>query len=1322
MINKDNLKALLLNLHFQQHGNQFSKQFNNTHLAVDFDKNELIYPEDQGLKIHERQTCNFSASENFVVFECVHRLLEKGYKPEHIELEPKWKVGHGASGGRADILVTDNDNNALLIIECKTAGKELDRAWDKTRLDGGQLFSYVQQQRSVKFICLYASDFKDEKLNFNHYIITVVDIQNEIEKDINKEIKRLFYKDTQDVKQLYQVWRETYHLDYQQSGLFEADVQAYNIGKQKLTLKDLKVITKSEMKGKYNEFAEILRTYAASGKEGAFDKLINLFLCKIVDEKQSHVTGKELDFYWKGEYFDDYFSLIDRLQKLYKEGMEQYLGEKITYIDNQKIIAGFCYFKQDKNATQDYILSLFKEQKYFTNSDFGFIDVHNDKLFYQNAAILLDIVRMWQHYQLSSEQQHQFLGDMFEFFLDKGFKQSEGQFFTPIPICKFILQSLPLEQLINANPKPPRVIDYACGSGHFLTEYASQIKPFIQSDDELKKYYQAIFGVEKEYRLSKVAKISAFMYGQDDINVIYCDALNTIQQEISGKIVLAEEETFDILVANPPFAVDGFLTTLPQDKRGDYTLFNKDMDIKTQNNIQCFFIERAAQLLAPNGIAAIVVPSSVLSNSDATHIGSREILLKYFDIVALVELGSGTFGKTGTTTVVLFLRRKHKRPTEADQYFNRVNDWFDNWQEEFTSGGGAYNDIHFVEHYCEHICVDFAHYHSLLNGEPSAELLAAELFVDYRNEFDKTVIARNLMAKYEKQLSLLAKTLTNEIVKQQKAEEKKLTAQEIQDKVCLILPEEKEKLLAVQTAELNAKFLVYLQTIEKEKLYYFILAFTNPQKVLVIKSPSDNKELKAFLGYGWSDRKGAEGIQLITDSAGNHLTPLYDVTNRNNPEKISFLIAQNFLGNALDLNLQGLEDLAGLVTTARLVDILDFSRKDFNKVISLTAKKSLIVETKWDLVKLGDVADIQSGGTPSSEIAEYWDGDICWATLVDTKNKYLTNTQRKITETGLKNSSAKLLPINTVIFSSRATIGDVTIAKIETATNQGYKNFICNEKIGHEYLYYILKYYANEIASLASGMTFKEISKTVISNFKIPLPPTAIQQQIVIECESVDKEVQTTEQSIKMIQGEIEETVKNTFISTNYQLHKLDSLMIIARGASPRPIQDYLTNDKNGVNWIKIGDVKQGVKYITQTEEKITPEGAEKSRFVKKGDFILSNSMSAGRPYILKISGCIHDGWLLLSEINESLDKDYFYYILAYYDAVKQQLTDNALGGTVKNLNIDRVKTIKIPVPDIEIQKTLVAEIEQLENKIAASQKIINEAASKKQAVLNRYL
>lgn len=157
MITKDSLLDVLAELKFHKHGNVWEKNIGHARLAVDFAKGELLYPEVEGLKVNERQTCNFSANENFVVFECVHRLLEKGYRPEHIELEPKWKLGHGASGGRADILIKDNAGKALLIIECKISGKEFDRAWNATRRDGDQLFSYAQQISETQFLCLYAA-------------------------------------------------------------------------------------------------------------------------------------------------------------------------------------------------------------------------------------------------------------------------------------------------------------------------------------------------------------------------------------------------------------------------------------------------------------------------------------------------------------------------------------------------------------------------------------------------------------------------------------------------------------------------------------------------------------------------------------------------------------------------------------------------------------------------------------------------------------------------------------------------------------------------------------------------------------------------------------------------------------------------------------------------------------------------------------------------------------------------------------------------------------------------------------------------------------
>ena len=141
MLSKVNFRELLSQLEFENEKEVFYKEFaHDVYLKVDFDKQKLIYPEDKGFIVNELQTCNFSANENFVVFECVHKLLSQGYNPAHIELEPKWKVGHGASGGRADILIKDNNNKSYLIIECKTAGSEFDKAWNATQTRPTQLF------------------------------------------------------------------------------------------------------------------------------------------------------------------------------------------------------------------------------------------------------------------------------------------------------------------------------------------------------------------------------------------------------------------------------------------------------------------------------------------------------------------------------------------------------------------------------------------------------------------------------------------------------------------------------------------------------------------------------------------------------------------------------------------------------------------------------------------------------------------------------------------------------------------------------------------------------------------------------------------------------------------------------------------------------------------------------------------------------------------------------------------------------------------------------------------------------------------------------
>lgn len=1264
MLTVNNFKELLLQLNFiEQAQNLFHKVFDNgDYLKVDFEQQRLIYPENKGLTINERQTCNFAANENFVVFECVHKLLSQGYKASHIELEPKWKVGHGASGGRADVLIKDNDGKSYLIVECKTAGDEFNKAWNATGNRPTQIFSYAQQERSTKFIALYASDFIDNEVSADYYLINLQDSQSVLD---NTKLKS--YHDANTVEEMYQVWRDTYSRDYTSFGIFENN-RAYHIGEQKPIASVLKKINSNDIQGKYHEFATILRQHNVSGRENAFDKLVNLFLCKVVDEKEN---PNELKFYWNGKAYDDPFDFQDRLQWLYKNGMEKFLGETITYIDNNQIEEAFSVFKNKPNATKERIKEFLRAQKFFTNNDFAFIEVHNEKLFYQNFDVLLKISRMIQDISLTGSEENQFLGDMFEGFLDQGVKQSEGQFFTPMPIVKFIINSLPRKT-------NPHVIDYACGAGHFLNEYAITNKN------------SNIVGIEKEYRLSKVAKVSSFMYG-NDINIIYDDAL-----KISDKI---KNNSFDVLIANPPYSVKGFLETLSDEDRNSFELINTiDEKSYTANNaIECFFIERAKQLLAKDGVAGIIVPSSILNKGakNNIYVATRELILKYFDIVAIAEFGSGTFGKTGTNTVTLFLQRKSDNPNLAEHYYNMVISWFNgdfNSNQEFAD-----NDL--LAKYCNHIEVEFTLYQQLLQNNLSDELFKHETFAEYKAEFEK-----------------LTETKTRRSKKNYKDLEK--TQQE-----------EKE------TAEL----IKYIKSIEQDKLYYYCLAAKNATDVIIVKSPSNNNESKKFLGYEWSSAKGNEGIKYLVNNAtkleDENLdeedkrilenlqglksinTPLYNPQNKEDNTKINTIIANNFVSSNTEIP----ESLTTFVSKARLVDMLDFSRVEFNKAISLTPSKKVEIISKYPLVKLGEVAQIQSGGTPSTDNKEYWDGDVNWATLVDTKTKYLYETKRKITKLGLASSSAKLLPINTVIFSSRATIGEISIAKTETATNQGYKNFICEiDKIHYEYLFEILVRYSKDIEILASGTTFKELSKTSIENYKIPLPPMEIQKQIVAECQKVDDEVANAKQTIQVAKYSIEQVIN----SVNGSLVKLDEKIVLINQHSIDP-----TKYPNNIYvYVDIDSVSKGIGKINYDNIISGSDAPSRAKRLVKSDSVIISSV---RPYLKGFAYIEHEivnsvfstGFLVLeSKDNNIIMMKYVYNLFMFSKDLMSQMEEAMPKAAYPSINKSDLINFKIPLPPIEKQEEIVARIEEFEEQITEAQQIIDSAKAQKQAILNKYL
>jgi type I restriction enzyme S subunit len=171
-------------------------------------------------------------------------------------------------------------------------------------------------------------------------------------------------------------------------------------------------------------------------------------------------------------------------------------------------------------------------------------------------------------------------------------------------------------------------------------------------------------------------------------------------------------------------------------------------------------------------------------------------------------------------------------------------------------------------------------------------------------------------------------------------------------------------------------------------------------------------------------------------------------------------------------------------------------------------------------------------------------------------------------------------------------------------------------------------------------------------------------------------------------------------LRAEWQLKTLGEICDIARGGSPRPIQKYLTKEADGVNWIKIGDATASDKYIYKTEEKIKPDGIKRSRLVQEGDFLLSNSMSFGRPYIMKTTGCIHDGWLVLSDKSKLFNQDYLYHFLGSA-AAYNQFDKLAAGSTVRNLNIDLVKRVEVPLPPLPEQQRIVAILDETFSQLA---------------------
>ena len=1215
----------------------FIKKYQNDYcLEIDF-KN-LIFHFGGKIKVGGKTIQNITKPEDWVVLECVDRLLTKGYKPENISLEKVWPAGHQHSG-RLDICVTRDDGSEYLLIECKTYGKEFDKEFNRINKDGGQIFTYFKFSNKPDVIMLYASEVKGKDIVYRNEII-------KIEEDYR----------TGDVKDFYEKWNKL----TKDNGVFDSWVNPYNFESKALTINDLEEIRQEDSSFIFNRFLEILRHNVVSDKGNAFNRIFTMFLCKIYDEKTNEGTDNELGFQWL-EGIDTHRSFQLRLTDLYKNGMHEFLEKVVTDFSETEFKNRFPTLTEEQ---RNPIIEEFRKLRLEKNNEFAIKDVYDEQSFNENAVVVKEIVQLLEKFKLRYTKKQQYLSDFFELLLTTGLKQESGQFFTPVPVAQFVIKSLPIDTILEnklssakiANETLlPYVMDYAAGSGHFLTETMHEMQRLLDKKDD-KKYspsvatkirnwkddhfawaIQYVYGIEKDYRLVKVGKVGCYLHGDGLANVIHSDGLaNFSHPDYKGKLLNKDKDfpqdnkQFDIIVSNPPYSVSAFKNAARSFyKEGDFELYNKLTD--NSSEIECLFIERTKQLLKDGGVAGIILPSSILSNT-GIYSKSREIILQYFDIVGITELGSNTFMATGTNTVTLFLRRRNNY--ESSNIRIAVEKFFVNFQD-VTINGIEKPVAKYISHVWENI--SFEDYISLLKKEPNANIEQHDIYKEYQ----KKIKSKN-----------------------------------------------------------DKEFWNLLLDKELDKLYYFILVYK--QRVVLVKSGEKDAE-KRFLGYEFSNRRGSEGIHPIQRGKSiEDCTQLFDAEIFDNPTKASTYIYKAFAG---DYDFPIDEAMKNNVSRHDLVDMLTFDRAEFEKNISLSVKKKVKIESKWELKKLGEVSEIEYGTriVKKSEQGKIYPvygggGETFKSDNFNREDTFI------ISRFGMSPKCVRYISGKFFLNDSGLTL-----------------NTANSDILNQDYLNQFLFLNQEMVYLSGQGVAQKNLEIETFNSLKIPLPPVNIQQKIVSEIEVLEAKEKKAKEEVEKQKEKIKDVISKV-AGELIQLSNITSK--IGSGATPRGGEG--SYKQNGISLIRSQNV-----YDNEFYEKglafIDEEQAEKLKgvTVEKND-ILFNITGAS---ICRC--CIVPEKYLPARVNQhvsiirvtGLALPKYVQTILVSEIYKNQLLEIGDGATSREaITKQQLEDFKIPLPPLSEQQKIVSEIEKIEAKINALETEITEIPKLKEAVLKKHL
>ncbi len=1255
MIMNSNQNDLIIKLQFtpkENTTNIYQKKYpkhNNYNIEINLIKNTIDFGNSIFFNDSKNSVQKITKPEDLVMLECVDRLLTQGYSPKSIILEKVYPSGHGTSG-RLDVLVTHDDGSAYMMIECKTWGKEFDTAFKKLNKDGGQLFTYFQQDKDAEVLVLYSSELINNEIK---YINQIVKIEEE-------------YKTTSNVKDFFDRWNKI----SKNNGVFDSWVTPYNYKSKALTPKELVEITAEDSSKIFNRFMEILRHNVVSDKPNAFSKIFTLFLCKIMDEKDTK-QNEELGFQWL-EGIDNHVSFQKRLTDLYQKGMKEFLDKEVSDLSDAKFEEKFGNLD---NSLKKELLEEFTKIRLQKNNEFAIKDVFDQETFQENAIVVKEVVELLQNYQIRYTKKQQFLSDFFELLLTTGLKQEVGQFFTPVPVAKFIIRSIPFDKIIQNKLSKgikdellPNVIDYAVGSGHFITEAMDEIQNFInksKNDDYIQDTarklnswkvdhfdwaYDYVYGIEKDYRLVKTAKVGCYLHGDGLAKVIHGDGLAnfTKTKEYKGKLTKKDADypqdnkQFDLVISNPPYSVSAFKNVSKKFSKDDFELYDKLTDQSSE--IEVLFIERTKQLLKDGGIAGIILPSSILSNS-GIYTKTREIIFKYFEIISITELGSNTFMATGTNTVVLFLRRKNNMEHKNIQA--SVLKLFER-KKDITINGIESPLSKYINYVWEDIALE--DYLTLIDKNPNDKIKAHEIY----QEYDKKI------GDFEQIIEL-----------------------------------------------------------EKEKLFYFIVAY--PQKITIVKT-GEKKDEKRFLGYEFSSRRGSEGIHPIQRGKTiDECTSLYDDNSYENSLKANSYIYSAFSGNFKDID----ESLKNNISYVDLVDMMTFDRVDFEKNISLSVKKKVKIESKWDVVNIGSIAISQYGyATKAIEKGEYR-----YLRITDIfDNGNIKDTNMVYCNPSIETIEKYKLSNNDILIARSGSVGRSTIynnKKCEQSIFASYLiRFVPNvNKILPSYLYYFTqtKEYWEQVKNNTIAVAQPNLNAEKIKDFKIPLPPKDIQEKIVQGIELLEKQEEETFYEIDSLRKEITKVIENS----SGKLTKLEDITTkIGSGATPRGGEG--SYQVSGISLIRSQNIHdniftdKGLAFIDEQQAK------KLNNVTVEKDDILFNITGAS---IARC--CMVDDKYLPARVNQHVsiirtnEKALSKYVqmLLISSQYKDKLLEIGDGGTSREaITKLQLEEFKVPVPSIEEQKKIVLKIKKIEKEILKKEEELLNIPKLKEEILDKHL